>query len=187
MKNMTKEELEKLYAEWHKRIQEHPGNQEQYNVEHAETLPDSPLKGKTIIFLGSSVTVGAASREQSFVEDSAKIDGVIPVKEAVSGTTLAWDEEGKKTYIERMLMIDKNIKADAFICQLSTNDAAKGRKLGSVSDSKDREQFDTTTAVGAMEYIISYAYDTWHCPVFFYTGTQFGSPRYEEMIRDLAH
>ena len=38
-----------------------PGNAEQYHLENVEPLADSPLKGKTICFLGSSVTNGSAS------------------------------------------------------------------------------------------------------------------------------
>ena len=39
------------------------------------------------------------------------------------------------------------------------------------------EDFDTKTVLGALEYIIVYADTTWHCPVVFYTGTQYDSPR----------
>jgi len=45
-----------------------PGNSEEYNAENLKEHPDSPLAGKNIIFLGSSVTYGAAAEGQSFVE-----------------------------------------------------------------------------------------------------------------------
>ena len=45
-----------------------PGNGPEYNLKNIPTLSDSPLKGKRILFLGSSVTKGAASCNVSFVE-----------------------------------------------------------------------------------------------------------------------
>ena len=43
-----------------------PGNAEQYSVENVAENPDSPLRGKTIIYLGSSVTEGYAACGSSF-------------------------------------------------------------------------------------------------------------------------
>lgn len=43
-----------------------PGNAAAYSIERAEPLARSTLKGTTIIFLGSSVTYGAASKGMSF-------------------------------------------------------------------------------------------------------------------------
>lgn len=138
------------------------------------------LKGKMIIFLGSSVTYGSASGGVSFADFLAFEDGIISVKEAVSGTTLA--DYDSTSYVSRMKTIDKNIKANAFICQLSTNDASKKCPLGKVSGSFDIADFDTKTVAGAIEYIISYARETWNCPVIFYTGTKYDSDYYGEMV-----
>ena len=161
----------------------YPGNASKYDLYHTETLPDSPLKGKKIIFLGSSVTYGSASKGTSFVDYLKKRDGIIPYKRAVSGTTLVdknvW---GKKSYIARMKEIDKNIDADAFVCQLSTNDATMNLKLGKIIPSYQLNDFDTNTIAGAIEYIIAYARKTWNCPVIFYTGTKYKSKKYKEMI-----
>lgn len=46
------------------------------------------LGGKRIIFLGSSVTYGACAMGQSFIEALEEKDGIIAIKEAVSGTLL---------------------------------------------------------------------------------------------------
>ena len=132
------------------------------------------LNGKTVIFLGSSVTYGSASGGVSFADFLEKEDGIISVKEAVSGTTLA--DNDNTSYISRMKTIDKNIKADAFVCQLSTNDANKKIPLGEIGVS------DTKTVAGAIEYIISYAEETWNCPVIFYTGTKYDSEYYAKMV-----
>lgn len=159
------------------------GNKDQYTVANTPALADSPLRGKTIIFLGSSVTYGSASGGESFADYMAKRDGIVAVKEAVSGTTLV-DETvwGKESYIARMKTIDTTIDADALICQLSTNDATMKKPLGAVSESFNMEDFDTQTVAGAIEYVIAYSKETWDCPVIFYTGTKYDSEQYGQMV-----
>lgn len=159
------------------------GNKDPYTVANTPALESSPLQGKTIIFLGSSVTYGSASGQESFVEYMVKRDGITAVKEAVSGTTLV-DETvwGKESYIARMKTIDTTIEADALVCQLSTNDATMKKPLGTVSDSFDMVDFDTQTIAGAIEYVIAYSKATWDCPVIFYTGTQYDNEHYAQMV-----
>lgn len=159
------------------------GNKDTYTVANTPALADSPLKGKTILFLGSSVTYGSASGGESFADYMAKRDGITAVKEAVSGTTLV-DETvyGKESYIARMKTIDPAIAADALVCQLSTNDATMKKPLGAVSDSFDLADFDTKTVAGAIEYVIAYTKETWDCPVIFYTGTKYDSEAYGNMV-----
>lgn len=143
---------------------------------------DNPLHGKKIIFLGSSITYGEAADGYSFVDCLAEEDGIEPFKEAVSGTTLA--DTGEDSYVQRMKnKIDKNWKADAFICQLSTNDASLKIPLGTISDTKELSDFDTETVLGAIEYIIGYAYETWNCPVIFYANPKYDSEEYEQMVK----
>lgn len=159
------------------------GNKQEYSVENTLALPTNALSGKTIIFLGSSVTYGSAAYGESFVDFMEKRDAIQPVKEAVGGTVLV-DEtvRGKKSYIERLKTIDPSIRADAFVCQLSTNDATMKKPLGEVSDGFKKEDFDTHTIAGAIEYIIAYAKETWDCPIIFYTGTQYKSEHYGKMV-----
>ena len=157
----------------------HPGNDDRYDV--SAVLPDheSPLRGKTIIFLGSSVTVGAFSFGQACADYLARKDGVLIYKEAVSGTTLCDDEHDGSSYVERMHAIPADMKPDAFVCQLSTNDAWKGKPLGALAAT---EPYDTTTIAGAMQHIVAYVRSTWGCPVLFYTGTYFESAEYAQMV-----
>ncbi len=159
------------------------GNNDKYSVANTQKLESSPLAGKTIIFLGSSVTYGSAAKGESFADYMAKRDGISAVKEAVSGTVLVEEEVwGKKSYIERLKTIDMSMKADAFVCQLSTNDATMKKELGTVSDSFEMKDFDTMTVAGAIEYIICYARQTWNCPVIFYTGTKYDNEYYGQMV-----
>lgn len=155
------------------------GNYGDYKLTETEES-DSPINGKTIIFLGSSVTYGYGSLGTSFVDFLEKTDGIIPVKEAVSGTTLADIKDN--SYISRLKRIDKTVAADAFVCQLSTNDATKNIPLGVISSDNNPDSFDTSTVAGAIEYIIHYVKNTWSCPVLFYTQAKYDSENYAEMV-----
>ncbi len=151
---------------------------------------ENSLEGKTFYFLGSSVTYGSASNGKSMVEFIAERNNCTTVKDAVSGTTLV--DNGTDSYVQRLInstVFDKNAKVDHLIVQLSTNDAANSLPLGSISTSKNLEDFDTSTIIGAMEYIICYAKETWDCEVSFYTGTQYFNDKkvnhYVKMIEAL--
>ena len=160
-----------------------PGNRRKYNPGSIKERAESPLKGKRLFFLGSSVTYGAASQGISFVEDLAGHTGCRAVKEAVSGTTLV--DDGEDSYIARMKR-NRAKQVDLFICQLSTNDATQKKPLGTVGISENLEDFDTHTVAGAIEYIICYAKKRWGCPVMFYTNPAYDSPEYGRMVRLLT-
>ena len=153
------------------------GNSDTYSVENVEVLQDSPLNGKNIGYLGSSVTYGADALQTSFVEYIAKRNNTTYVKEAVSGTTLV--DNGSKSYVSRLKTIDASASFDLFVCQLSTNDAAKNYDIGTVGDG------DTSTVCGAIEYIIDYVQATWNCPVIFYTNCYYESEAYGNMVSAL--
>lgn len=165
--------------------QTNPGNDDKYSVANTPSLPNSPIASKTIYFLGSSVTLGAASLEESFVDYIRKRNNCTCVKEAVSGTTLR--DGDPKSYIKRLKNFDAQAKIDAFVCQLSTNDVRSNgiEKLGTIGSSFNATDFDVTTTTGAMEYIISYAKNTWKCPVIFYTNSNYHNPDYEKLITRL--
>ena len=134
---------------------------------------------KRILFLGSSVTYGSAAGGVSFADIVCEKNGYEMVKEAVSGTTLVDDDDS--SYVSRLKRLNTD-RADLFICQLSTNDAACQKPLGTVSAGRDKDGFDVKTVAGAIEYIISYVSEKWGCPVAFYTGTRFDSAPYAEMV-----
>lgn len=161
------------------------GNAKEYSVEQTQPLENSPISGKTIFFLGSSITVGFAASHESFVDYIRKRNHCICVKEARSGTTLL--DKSKNSYVKRLTNLDPHEKVDAFVCQLSTNDTRFNglRKLGTVSKSENSNDFDKNTTTGAMEYIISYARETWNCPVIFLTNTYFKNDQYKVLVNRL--
>ena len=155
------------------------GNGEKYSLDNAAPNADSPIEGKTVLFLGSSVTYGSASSGVSFADYIGKRDGCTVIKSAVSGTTLV--ESGINSYVSRLKKLDAE-KVDLFVCQLSTNDASQKKELGKIIESKNLNDFDTKTIAGAIEYIICYSKEKWNCPVIFYTNPHYDSDLYGEMV-----
>ncbi len=146
--------------------------------------PPFSLDGKTFIFLGSSVTYGSASNGWSMADYIAENNDCKVHKWAKSGTTLV--DNGADSYVQRMLNTLKRVrKCDHFIVQLSTNDATQNKPLGTLSDSMNKEDFDTSTIIGAIEFIIATAKETYGCEVSFYTGTRYNSTAYQNMINAL--
>lgn len=127
------------------------------------------LKGKSVLFLGSSVTFGSASGGVSFADMMQETCGIHMIKEAVSGTTLADVKE--TSYVARLKRIDKGQKIDLFICQLSTNDAVK--------------KIEPAKTEQAIRFILEYVKDTFDCPIVFYTGTYFDDSNYERLVEML--
>ena len=147
-------------------------NNTECNLENVKSLDNSPLKGKRIAFLGSSITYGVDNI--SFVEYLAKRNGCICIKEAVSGTTLVTSTAN--SYIERLKKIDPNEKFDIFVCQLSTNDIAQNKPFGNIDDN------DTNTILGAINFIYKYVKEKWNCPFIMYTSTYYDSENYQRLV-----
>lgn len=160
------------------------GNQPEYDSNKVAVLSGTVLEGKRVLFLGSSVTFGAASLEDGIPEYFRQRFGCSITKEAVSGTTLV--DKDDSSYVSRLLRnIDTEKPYDLFICQLSTNDATQGLALGEISSSLQIEKSEASTITGAMEYIISYVREKWGCPIYFYTGSRYESAAYEMMVKRL--
>lgn len=154
------------------------GNDKYYDKSNATRIDNSPLSGKKIYWLGSSVTYGSGSNGQSLAHFLTETDGAVCTVDAVSGTTLAtYDEGGEKSYVSRLVNGEKlkpEEKIDLFVCQISTNDCKDENMehFGSLSDGFD--DFDLSTAAGSVEYVIKYVAETWGCPIVFFSGSWFG-------------
>lgn len=165
-------------------MENHKGNASEYSSEHIKQMDNSPLLNQKVLFLGSSVTYGECSLQDGIPEYFGRRFGCSFTKEAVSGTTLVDTDE--TSYVSRLLNnVDTSDQYDLFICQLSTNDATQGKPFGSLSASRKMADYDKSTIIGAIEYIIAYVMDTWKCKVMFYTGSRYDSKAYEQMVRVL--
>lgn len=163
------------------------GNSAEYSPDEVDFNPTSPLVGKKMAFLGSSVTYGFAAKGKSFVDYLAARDGVVAIKSAISGTTLAGLEPGG--YLDRLKSdFSTDQSYDLFVCQLSTNDNRHGRKLGQLTSDDQWTGFDVETTLGAIEEICRYVRTTFNCPLVFYTCLQ-NDPenKYADLIRALQH
>lgn len=166
------------------RIRALAGNQPKYSPENVPPMDNSPLRGKTVCFLGSSVTYGAASLGISMAEYLERRLGVRVIKEAVSGTTLV--DNGEDSYWERLKRnISPSEPISLLILQLSTNDATRKLPLGQVSDGWEEKDFDTSTVTGAVEAVLCYVRTVWHCPVMIYTECRYESKAYAAMVERL--
>lgn len=156
------------------------GNGGAYNFDLIEKLENSPLNGRNVLFLGSSVTRGHTALYSSIPEFFSARFGCRSVKDAVDGTTLA--DTGENSYVSRLKTHGAEEHYDLVVVQLSTNDATKSIPLGEISTNG---QFDTQTVTGAIEFILTYAEETWGCPVVFYTNAKFDSEAYSFMVTRL--
>lgn len=154
-----------------------------YQLPEAEEVdPNDPLSGKTILWIGSSVTYGAQSGGHYSMVDAVEDNHPATVceKYAISATTLV--NTGIDSYVGRLMRIPKDKKPDLIVVQLSTNDATTGKPFGEIAEGTDLADFDDSTIAGAIETIIAYARDTFNCPVVFYTGTFCEKENYPEMV-----
>ncbi|MBE4710346.1 SGNH/GDSL hydrolase family protein [Limosilactobacillus fermentum] len=144
------------------------GNAPAFSPDRVNYDPASPLNGRRVAFLGSSITYGLFAKGVSFVDYLQAKDGLVATKAAVSGTTLAGTDVNG--YLKRMKRRFNGQKAyDLFVCQLSTNDTRHGATLGERTGNEQREGFDLSTTLGAIEEICAYVKQTLDCPVLFYT------------------
>lgn len=167
-----------------------PGNQRQYATISKDA--QSTLSDKKILFLGSSVTQGAAAKDKSFVEFLGEATGAVVIKESRSGTTLVDDFSplafitfgSGASYINRLKKVDSS-SIDALVVQLSTNDASLHKPLGSISQTKHLDRIDKHTITGAIEYIVSYAKTQLDVPIIFYTNAYYEDESYQKMVARL--
>ena len=155
-----------------------------YTLPETEEIdPNDPLSGKTILWIGSSVTYGAQSGGHYSMVDAVEDlhSALVCEKYAISATTLV--NTGEDSYVGRLKRIPTSKTPDLIVVQLSTNDATTNKPFGEISESKDLADFDDTTIAGAIETIIAYARDTFNCPVCFYTGTYCQKEHYDEMVQ----
>ena len=168
-------------------------NSNTLNVEQVKQGVVENLEGKTIGYLGSSVTRGRESNEVSFPEYIAKMSGSTSIKQAIDGSTLApppiyLSFMGITSYVNQLKngALTNVEHLDALVIQLSTNDARFNLSLGTLSSSFKKEDMNCDTTMGAMEYLIAYAKEKWNCPVLYYVNSyhpQFQyNPAYENMI-----
>lgn len=150
------------------------GNSSEYDASSLSLNEDSVMKDDTIVFVGSDFTVGEKADNQSFVDYLKAVDGLNAA--TFTEEKISLTDKKDKSFISLVESIPKeHASPKAIFCEIPYYDAKHGTKLGELSDSYMLSDFDTETAIGAMEYIMCYAKMNWSCPVFFYTSVDYNS------------
>lgn len=148
----------------------HIGNDSRY-INSIKIQSETVLKGKRILFIGSSVTRGAASMNISFADMLQKKYNIYMIKDAIDGTTLV--DVDNNSYISRLKKYKASDNIDLLVVQLSTNDSYKNFPIYGGKDSIENAIFT----------IIAYAEKVLHCPVLFFTNPPpVNNTRYKEMV-----
>lgn len=164
----------------------HKGNSSEFEASK-QSKKVNVLNDKTFYYLGSSVTLGKESGNEALPEYLNALDGVNFKKEAISGTTLK-GSKSDSSYVARLLnsvTFDKETKIDAFFVQLSTNDASKkeNTNFGKIKEgySSNLDEYDISSTIGALEYIINYVKKTWDTKIFIYSNAYFDDSSYKSL------
>ena len=157
----------------------------------------SKLKGRNILFLGSSITYGSGAWGISVADYVGVRNGANVKKNAQNGTNLAKPSgsTNDSSYVSRLSRIDSaSFVPDILVCQLSLNDSVNGIGLGTLpdvsfddlTDDSVRNLYDSaTTVAGAIAYIDSYAHYYWpDCQVVFFTVRNNGYNNQYAKMRD---
>lgn len=183
-----------------------PGNAPEYSLDSLVTLKKSPLQGKTIFWLGSSITFGLTAHGEATADMLAKHNGAVCYKEAASGTTIAnipateemaailtqiiGADPSKEdlSFTARIHDLPLDVKPDLFVLQLSTNDSRlPAESIGAIGKGFDTADFDLATTLGGMEYIMAYVRNNWHCPVLIYTSPFLSDDQQYKAMLDNAY
>lgn len=158
------------------------GNSSDYDVSSLTLNDDSVMKDDTIVFVGSDFTLGLKADNQSFIDYLKAVDGLNAA--TFTEENIGLTSKKDVSFISLVESIPKeHASPKAIFCEIPYYDAKHGTKLGEISDSYMLSDFDTETAIGAMEYIMCYAKMNWSCPVFFYTSADYNSSKkYEKLV-----
>lgn len=158
------------------------GNSSDYDVSSLTLNDDSVMKDDTIVFVGSDFTLGLKADNQSFIDYLRAVDGLNAA--TFTEENIGLTSKKDVSFISLVESIPKeHASPKAIFCEIPYYDAKHGTKLGEISDSYMLSDFDTETAIGAMEYIMCYAKMNWSCPVFFYTSADYNSSKkYEKLV-----
>ena len=118
----------------------------------------NPLKGKSALFVGDSITYGGT--DGGWVSRIGKENSLNATNAGVSGSAISITNRvanGDRKRILTQLENNKNNTYDYVIMHGGMNDAWDSWTVGSVSDSFDVADFDNTTYAGGLEELFYYA------------------------------
>ena len=120
----------------------------------------SPLKGKTMLFMGDSITYGSGDAVSPFRTGRAwagriaDLTGAITTNAAVGGAKVSF-QRGDDNWVYSQYEPHKNTKFDIIVMHGGVNDARHERPVGTLSEGKDEATLkkNQTSYVGGLEWI----------------------------------
>ena len=142
-----------------------PFDAETYMKMFNVTLPGtvestSPLKGKTMLFMGDSITYGSGDAVSPFRTGRAwagriaDLTGAITTNAAVGGAKVSY-QRGDDNWVYSQYEPHKETKFDIIVMHGGVNDARYDRTVGTLSEGKDEATLkkNQTSYVGGLEWI----------------------------------
>lgn len=115
----------------------------------------NPLAGKSALFVGDSITAASSDEQRGWAGRIAGNNGMTFVNAGVGGATVSTKKENR---IINQFQKQRLNKYDYVIMHGGVNDAMTMAPIGTVSTSRDIEDFDTSTFAGALEELFYNAY-----------------------------
>lgn len=132
-------------------------------IDALDTVKDTPLSGKSALFVGDSISVGVSDTAMAY-SWGGRIGikyGMDWVNDSHGGANMAEYADGHaKTIVEQIKLFgDRNF--DYIVIEGGVNDAMNKMPLGTYGTSYDINDFDDTTFAGALETAFAYAKEKW--------------------------
>ena len=157
--------------------------EELYNLDVPEEhIPELLKFGKdNPEFLTKVIKAEGNAKKYSVAQTKMEPSDLINNQIAFLGSSVTYGAGAdSNSYIGRIGRLPVLEKLTAFVLQLSTNDAIKGKEdLGEIATD---DNFDTQTVTGAIEYILNYVKKNWNCPVLIFSNPKFDSEFYGQMV-----
>ncbi len=133
-------------------------------------VKDSPLKDKTALFMGDSISYGAGDgasyirQGKAWAGRIARITGLKATNASVSGSKVSYlsgDDNAKWHYTQ--YKANKHKDFDMVVIQGGVNDARYNRVVGTISDSTDLTELEKRkdTYIGGLQYLFASTKETW--------------------------
>ncbi len=126
-------------------------------TETVDVRVSDPVRGKTALFVGDSITAAGADDFQGWAKRVGEYCGVIGTNSGRDGTSISTCRVSGSGRVLDLLTNNKGKKFDFVIMHGGTNDGWDSAPVGQISSSTNPEDFDTSTFAGGLEELFYYA------------------------------
>lgn len=122
-----------------------------------EVKVSDPVKGKTALFVGDSITAAGADDFKGWAKRVEEYCGVIGTNNGRDGTSISTCRVDGAGRVLDLLSNNKGKKYEFVILHGGTNDGWDSAPVGQISSSTNPDDFDTSTFAGGLEELFYYA------------------------------